>query len=104
MDCFLIKKSLNWADSSYSKIDKRISNVPGRPVIRNKGNEIENNSVLLCFYLKTIVLTMPNIPEHARHFSLRLNKICRVLVFVWCYCVAPTSTSQKDIGNIKMIF
>ena len=51
-----------------SKMHKRISNVPGRPVISNNGEATENISAFLDFHLKNIVSTLPHILEDTRDF------------------------------------
>ena len=57
------------------KIHKRISNVPGRPVISNNGTATENISAFLNFHLKKIVSTIPHILEDTRDFLQHLNQI-----------------------------
>ena len=58
-----------------SKIHKRTSNVPGRPVISNNGTATENISTFLDFHLKNIVSTIPHILEDTRDFLQRLNQV-----------------------------
>ena len=51
------------------------SNVPGRPVISNKGTATEDICAFLDSHLKNIAPTIPLISEDTRDFLQRLNQI-----------------------------
>ena len=57
------------------KIHKRMTNVPGRPVISNNGTATERISAYLDYHLKTIVPTVPHILQDTRDFINRIKHL-----------------------------
>ena len=50
------------------KINKRMTNVPGRPVISNNGTSTENISSYLHYHLKSLITNVPHMLEDTRDF------------------------------------
>ena len=64
--CWL--KILNLDVFLLPKIHKRMTNVPGRPVISNNGTSTENISSYLDYHLKSLIPNVPHILEDTRDF------------------------------------
>ena len=57
------------------KIHKRMTNVPGRPVIFNNGTSTENRSSYLDYHLKSLIPQVPHILEDTRDFVNRIQDL-----------------------------
>ena len=58
-----------------SKIHKRTTSLPGRPVISNNSTATENISAFLDFHLKSLVTKVPHILEDTSDFLARITEI-----------------------------
>ena len=58
-----------------SKIHKRTTSVPGRPVISNNSTVTENISAFLDFHLKPLVTKVPHSLEDTLDFLTRITEI-----------------------------
>ena len=58
-----------------SKIHKRTTSLPGRPVISNNSTATENISAFLDFHLKSLVTKVPHILEDTSDFLTRITEI-----------------------------
>ena len=56
------------------KIHKRMTNVPGRPVISNNGTSTENISYL-DYHLKSLIRNVPHILEDTKDFVNRIQDL-----------------------------
>ena len=59
----------------FSKIHKRTTSLPGRPVISNNSTATENISAFLDFHLKSLVTKVPHILEDTSDFLTRITEI-----------------------------
>ena len=57
------------------KIHKRVTNIPGRPVISNNGTSTENISSYLDYHLKSLIPNVPHILEDTRDFVNRIQNL-----------------------------
>ena len=57
------------------KIHKRMTNIPGRPVISNNGTSTENISSYLDYHLKSLIPNVPHILEDTRDFVNRIQDL-----------------------------